>query len=312
MKTVKGLNRFRKQSFKNPKVVAIGTFDGVHLAHLAVIKKAVQKAKKVKGTSIVLTFYPHPMRITDPDQKPALLTSIEHRLALIERLAPDVCLVANFRKSFSKMSAEKFVEQVLIDRLGSKIIVTGHNFSFGKNKSGNLDFLKMKSKEYDYKVDPVKPIKKAGAVVSSTLIRKLIESGKIEKASILLGRRFSILGTVIKGDSRGRVLGYPTANIDPHQEALPPNGVYAIKAKINDKYYKGMLNIGKRPTFYAKSNKLAIEANIFDFNKYIYGQVIEIFFYKKIRNEQKFNSPDLLKTQLENDHKQSLSILSKY
>ncbi|MBU1087636.1 MAG: bifunctional riboflavin kinase/FAD synthetase [Candidatus Omnitrophica bacterium] len=311
MKIIYGLEKFNTADFNAPIIIAIGTFDGVHLAHQAIIKKAVATAKRLNGISLILTFYPHPRQITDPDKSPALLTSIEHRMNLIAKLRPDICLVAAFKKRFARMSAEKFIREILLKKLNVNTVVIGDNFAFGKQKSGDIDFLKAYAKKSGFKVSIISALKKSKKTISSSLIRNLIESGKLDQAAGLLGRRFSVLGAVVKGDSRGRVLGYPTANIDPHQEALPPNGVYAVKARINNQWYGGMLNIGKRPTFYEKADKLAIEANLFNFNKYIYGQVIELVFIKKIRNEKKFNSAVLLIKQLQADRTKTMIILKK-
>ena len=312
MKIIKGINNFSALKSKGPVVVAIGTFDGVHSAHKRIIKKAVSIAKKIKGKSVVLTFYPHPMRITNPGKSPALLNSIEHRVALIAELNPDICLIVDFKKSFAGMSPEDFINKVLLGCLNVSHVVIGSNFNFGKNKSGNTKLLKKAAQKSGFKVDALESVKSSGRIISSSFIRNLIEKGRLYEAGKLLGRKFSVLGTVVRGDSRGKVLGYPTANIDPHQEALPPNGVYAIRAKIENKWYGGMLNIGRRPTFYAYTQKLFIEANIFNFDKYLYGQTIELFFIKKIRNEQKFASARLLKKQLQKDSLRAKIILRTY
>ncbi len=311
MKIIFGLENFNAGSFKAPIIVAIGTFDGVHLAHQAIIKKAVLAAKKIKGKAVILTFYPHPRQITNPDKNPALLTSIEHRLDLIAKLKPDVCLIAAFKKRFAQMSPEKFIQEILIKKLRVDTVIIGDNFSFGKQKSGDINFLKDFAQKAGFKVSVITALKKSKKIISSSLIRHLIEAGKLNQAAGLLGRKFSVLGSVVKGDSRGRVLGYPTANIDPHQEALPPSGVYAVKAKISKRWYGGMLNIGKRPTFYQKADKLSIEVNLFDFNKFIYGQVIELVFIKKIRNEKKFRTACLLKNKLQKDKTQAMGIIKR-
>ncbi len=312
MKIIKGINNFSAEKYKGPVVVAIGTFDGVHIAHKKIIKSAVSMARDLKGISIVLTFYPHPMRITNPGKTPALLTSIEHRVALIAQLNPDICLIVDFGKSFAGMSPQDFIDNILLGRLHAKYLVIGKNFNFGKNKSGNTKLLQKAAQNSGFKVNIFESVKKTGKIVSSSSIRTLIEKGRLYDTSRLLGRRFSVLGTVVKGDSRGRILGYPTANIDPQQEALPPNGVYAVIAKIKNKWYGGMLNIGRRPTFYPEAHKLAIEANIFNFDKYIYGQILELFFIKKIRNEKKFHSAQLLKRQLQKDKIQTKTILKTH
>lgn len=306
MKIVKGLKKIKS---KKPLFVAIGTFDGVHLAHKKVIKTAAKEARDNNGLSIVLTFYPHPMQITNPKNTPVLLTSIEHRVSLIRELNPDVCMVIDFKKSFANMSAQNFIKNVLANYLNVKCVIVGDNFSFGKNKSGNVRLLKKMASFCNYEVKTVKSVKRNNKIVSSSFIRSLIEKGKLSVASKLLGRRFSVLGSVIKGKGLGKKLGFPTANIDPHQEALPPKGVYAVTLKMRNRYYKGMLNIGKRPTFFDNSSGITIEAHIFNFNNNIYNRVIEIFFLQKIRSEKKFKSPDLLKRQLKRDFKKTKEIL---
>jgi riboflavin kinase / FMN adenylyltransferase len=311
MKIIFGIENFKIADFKKPMVVAIGTFDGVHFAHQAIIKKAVITAKRSKGVSVILTFYPHPMKITNPGKTPALLTSIDHRIELISKLKPDVCLVVEFKKSFAKMSPEKFIEEILLKKLHIDHVIIGDNFTFGKAKSGDINFLKTYAEKAGFKVQTISALKKSGKIISSSLIRSLIESGKLDQAAQLLGRRFSVLGTVVKGDRRGRSLGFPTANIDPHQEALPPEGVYAIKAMINKKWYGGMLYIGKRPTFYQKADRVSIEANLFNFDKYIYQLVIELVFIKKIRDDKRFSSKELLIKQMNRDRKRAEEIIQK-
>jgi len=308
MKTILGLKNFDAKKFKQPIAVAIGTFDGVHLAHKQIIKKAVKCG--AKGTSVVLTFYPHPMRITNPASSPALLTSIDHRIRLISEIKPDVCLIVKFQKRFSMMPPEKFIKTILVDKLSAARVTVGDGFSFGRNRTGNAKYLKICGEKFGFLVDVLKPIKKNKKIISSTLIRNFIESGKLGIAEKFLDRRFSVLGTVIKGDSRGRVLGYPTANIDPHQEALPPAGVYAVRAKIKKKWYGGMVYVGHRPTFYNKSGKLTVEANIFNFKKIIYGMNLEVFFIKKLRADKKFRTADALKKQLEKDKTDALAAVS--
>ncbi|MCG2712234.1 MAG: adenylyltransferase/cytidyltransferase family protein, partial [Candidatus Omnitrophica bacterium] len=207
MKIIKGLKNFNALKHKGPVVVAIGTFDGVHIAHKRIIKKAASIAARLNGVSVVMTFYPHPMRITNPNKSPALLTSIEHRVGLISQLNPDICLIVDFKKSFAGMRPQDFIDKILLGQLRATQVVIGKNFNFGRNKSGNIKFLKSAAQRGGFKVDAIESVKSAGKVISSSFIRSLIENGRLHAVSKLLGRRFSVQGTVVKGDSRGKVLG---------------------------------------------------------------------------------------------------------
>ncbi|MBU4305801.1 MAG: bifunctional riboflavin kinase/FAD synthetase [Candidatus Omnitrophica bacterium] len=294
---------FKKMKLRPPFVVAIGTFDGVHLAHQAVIKRTVAIARRQKGTSIILTFFPHPLRITAPHRIPALLTSLEHRLQLISRFNPDACCVVDFNKSFARLSAEEFIKKFLKDTLNASWVVVGEKFNFGRDRLGNIELLKQQGERFNYKLTVVPALKRAGEVISSSLIRESLGNGRLDIARALLGRQFSILGTVVKGDRRGSKLGYPTANIRPHQEALPPNGVYAVKVRLQGRLRKGMLYIGTRPTFYARQTIPTIEVHLFNFRKDIYNEHVEIFFIRRIREDKKFSGHEMLVRQLRRDEK---------
>ena len=215
MKIIYGVNRIKK--FKKP-VVALGVFDGVHRGHRVILRSAVDKARRIKGTSIALTFWPHP-------QKQGSLYSLEHRLNLINELGIDVCIIVRFSKTFSKISAENFVKNILVKNIRASYIYIGENFRFGKGAKGNTALLGELAKQYNYKIKVFKVVKINNKAISSTYIRNLIRRGKIIEASKLLLRPVSILGTVIRGTSFAKGLGFPTANIDPHHEVIPPDGV---------------------------------------------------------------------------------------
>ncbi|MBI4846454.1 MAG: bifunctional riboflavin kinase/FMN adenylyltransferase [Candidatus Omnitrophica bacterium] len=234
MEKLHGLLNFKKNRYRKPVIVAIGTFDGVHRAHKRIIGKALKIAEKLEGTSVVLTFYPHPVRIVTKKKNPYLLTSLNHRLELIKEIGPDTAVVVDFNKRFANQQPEDFISKVLKDKLGASIVVVGENFHFGRGKSGNVDLLKGLCRKFNYKLIVVPSLKSKGKVISSSLIRELVKSGDFSRVRQLLGRPFSIWGTVTKGDSRGRKLGYPTANIDPHQEAMPSSGVYAVLAVVSN------------------------------------------------------------------------------
>jgi len=303
-------------------VATIGIFDGVHIGHQEIIKAVVRRAKKLSLKSVAITFDPHPLKVLEPKNAPPLLISLKHRLRLIKELGIDSCLVINFTKSFSLLDPETFVKNVLLDKLRVKELYVGENFCLGKARSGDASFLKEMGKKHGFAVHSVSFIKKNRVVVSSTQIRNLIIKGDLDTASRLLKRPVSVLGTVVKGAALGRELGYPTANINPHHEAIPPAGVYVIKIKLLNKQYGGILNIGRRPTLTqllsaragltgrkAQEAEPTIEAHIFDFKGRIYGKDIEVYFVKKIRDESKFSSKEKLISQIRRDEIKARKIL---
>ena len=312
MKTFYNLRNFLKKK-KPPRdqfAATIGVFDGLHKAHEKVIKTLVKKAEKKHLLSLVITFDPHPANVVRIKKTP-LLISLKHRLYLLREMGVDYAIVVNFNRSFSRMRASEFIKNIF-NKIRIKEMVIGENFFFGKDRGGSLELLRKFSKLYGYKVTVKRNIKSSGKVVSSTWIRNLILEGNLKKAEGLLSRPVSLLGTVIKGHKRGRIIGFPTANIDPHHEAAPPPGVYAVRVKLNSKEYKGILNIGFRPTF-SEANRItkdpSIEVHIFDFNKSIYGNDLEISFVKKIRTERKFDSVKALRQRIIRDAKKAKLIL---
>jgi riboflavin kinase/FMN adenylyltransferase len=298
MKVIKNLKKFRQS---NKSVVAVGVFDGVHKAHRRIISQAVKLARQTAAKSLVLTFWPHP-------QGEASLNSLDHRLRLIGELGVEICVVIKFNRSFAGMSAEDFVRDILVKRLNARAVFIGENFKFGKNAEGGVRLLKRFSRLYDFKVRSFPVFKSGKVAISSTLIRKLISSGKLYSAEKLLMRPVSVLGTVIKGSSLATKLGFPTANIEAHHEVLPPAGVYAVRVFFDKNNYPGICYIGKRPTF--SKNSQSIEAHIFNFKKNIYNRDLEIKFIRKIRKEKKFpDSPALIK-QIKKDIIEAKIILS--
>lgn len=281
-------------------VAAIGVFDGVHLGHQEILKKAVRAASVIRAKSLAITFHPHPRELLNPHSKIPFLTSARHKSRLIEKAGIDFLLDLKFTKNIARMKAEDFIKDMLVDRLGIRAIVAGKDFLFGHKGSGSSGLLKAMGKRYAFKVFVVEPLNIKGVQVSSTRIRRAIEEGGLKSASLMLGRPVSVLGTVVRGRKFGRRLGFPTANINPHHEAIPPSGVYAVDACIGDKKYAGILNIGTRPTFNVKREP-TIELYIFKFNRDIYGKDVEIIFKYKIRNERRFRSPQELQRQIRKD-----------
>jgi len=279
--------------FKNP-VVALGVFDGLHRGHRNILQSAVSKARRLKGTSIVLTFSPHP-------QKEKSLYSLKHRLRLISELGVDVCIVINFSASFARISAGDFITRILVKKIGCRFVYIGENYHFGKGALGDYKLLSASAKENNFGVKIFKVIKSAGRPISSTAIRGLIKGSKIREAERLLGRRVSVLGSVIRGSRIARALGFPTANINPHHEVIPPSGIYAVQVIFASKKYDGICYIGSRPTVSDRKKPLQVEVHIFDFHRKIYGRFLEIQFVKLIRADKKFASMEELCVQIKKD-----------
>jgi riboflavin kinase/FMN adenylyltransferase len=255
---------------------------------------------------VALTFDPHPMRVLQPDKAPLLLTSTEHKLALIEKLGMDACLVLKFDRAFSETPAEKFIEQIAFCRQ----VFVGSRFRFGHNRAGTVGLMRTLAPKHGFTVKEIKSVLTAdGELISSTAVRNHVLAGRLERSAEMLGRPFSILGTVTEGDRVGRDLGYPTANIDPHNEAIPPNGVYAANVHFRGAMHRGIVNIGVRPTFTGRSRQRVIEVHILDFAADIYGQDIETVFVKKLREEQKFTAVEALKRQIAEDEKNARALL---
>ena len=298
--------------YKN-SVVTVGVFDGVHSGHKAIIKKVVKKAKSLGLKSVVVTFDPHPLRVLDPNHFVPSLMSLKHRINLIKELGIEEVLVMKFNKKVAKLSAKRFVEDILIKKMGAKYIVVGEDFCFGKGALANTRKLKAICEERSVKIEIVMAVKKNSHIISSTIIRRLIMDGDIHGASRLLGRPFSILGTVVKGTKLARTLGYPTANLNPHHEAMPPTGVYAVRIGFEGKTYNGVMNIGVKPTFYnhGRDKEPEIEVHIFDFAEAIYGRQVEVEFCKKLRDEEWFENLDLLKDQMVIDAEQARDYFDK-
>ncbi|MDP3791171.1 MAG: bifunctional riboflavin kinase/FAD synthetase [Candidatus Omnitrophota bacterium] len=294
-------------------VVTVGVFDGVHIGHKAVIKQVVARAKASGLKSIVVTFDPHPMKVLNPSHFVPSLISLKHRVELIKRLGIDEVIVMKFSNRMANLPAQRFIEDILIGELNAREIIVGEDFCFGKGALAGIRMLAEIASKYSVKTEIVRPVKKNSHVVSSTIIRRLIIEGEIDKASSLLGRPFSILGTVVSGTKLARTLGYPTANLNPHHEAIPPSGVYAVKVVHKEKEYKGVVNIGVRPTFYnhGHDKETSIEVHIFDFHGKIYGKDLEVIFIRKIRDEKKFNTIDSLIEQIKKDASKAEKLLYK-
>jgi len=296
-----------------PVFLAIGVFDGVHLGHQAVIRRALEDAEAAGGTAVVVTFDPHPVRVMRPQQAPRLLTSTQHKAQLMERLGVSELLVLPFTPEFSAMPPEAFVLALHTACRPLREICVGHTWSFGRNRAGNLALLKQMGDKLGFDEIGLPVVKIGEEVVSSTSIRAAVETGDLERASRFLGRDFAILGTVVHGDQLGRTIGFPTANLSAHNEQFPPNGVYAVEAIMTGveeqpqdasaalsrgRILHGVVNIGVRPTVKAAGGERLLELHLFDFDQDLYGRDVEVIFRKFMRPEQKFDSVDALKAQI--------------
>jgi riboflavin kinase/FMN adenylyltransferase len=284
-----------------PVFLAIGVFDGVHLGHKAVIERALADAKQAGGTAVAVTFDPHPARVLRPERAPRLLTATRHKLQLIENLGVAHTLVIRFTPDFAATPPEKFVEELHACCKPLREICVGHEWSFGRNRAGNLALLKRMGDALGFEEIGVPAVRVNGEIVSSTLIRAAVEMGDLTRAALFLGRDYSILGTVVRGDGLGRQLGFPTANLSAHNEQFPPNGVYAVEAQLGSRALRGVVNIGVRPTIQSATGERVLELHLFDFAEEIYNADIEVFFRKFLRAEQKFSGLEDLKNQIQRD-----------
>ena len=295
---------------ENKSIVTIGTFDGVHLGHRVVLRRMREIAKKTKGKSVLFTFFPHPRYVLHKDnQNMKLITTLQEKQDLINQAGLDNLVIHEFTKKFSRIKPVNFVRDILVEQLNVHTLVIGYDHHFGRNREGSIQELTTLADLYDFNIEKIDPQHFEDVTVSSSKIRKLIEKGEMVKAKQYLGYEFMLNGKVIKGNSLGKTINFPTANIvvEDTWKILPADGVYAVKIVLEAKEYKGMMNIGQKPT--VDGNGISLEVNIFDFNQDIYGKGIEIRFVKRIRDERKFEDLQALKKQLLIDKNKAIQIL---
>ena len=286
------------ERLRGPLFLAIGVFDGVHLGHQAVISTSARHAHSAEGTPVVVTFDPHPMKVLRPKGAPHLLTATAHKIALIRALGVAHLLVINFDEKFAATSPEEFVGALVRHAKTLREICVGHEWEFGKNRAGNLQLLQTLGARNHFNVVGIRPVKVNDEVVSSTAIRAAIERGDFHAAATMLGREYTIVGTVVDGDKRGRTIGFPTANLSAHSEQFPPNGVYFVEARIGGILQHGVANVGYRPTISAAKPERTLEFHLLDFAEEIYGAEVEVRFVERLRDEKKFENVEALKTQI--------------
>jgi riboflavin kinase / FMN adenylyltransferase len=285
-------------------VLTIGNFDGIHLGHQGLFQKVRERALAVQGTSVIMTFTPHPAQILRPSKAPRQIVADENKARLIFRHGIEVVLSLPFSKEFAQLPAKTFIREVLLDRIGMKEIVIGYDYTFGRKREGNIHLLKELGEQWHFKVHVHPPVTIRGQLVSSTRIRELITSGAMEEAKSLLGRPFFLSGRVVKGQGIGRsVVGYPTANLEPLEKLLPQRGVYIVNAETPSGEFYGVTNVGFNPTFAGKH--ISVETYLFDFDRPLYDQTLTVHFLKRLRGEKTFNGPEALRAQIHKDVEQA-------
>ena len=290
-------------------VVTTGTFDGLHLGHKEILNKLVEVGKKRSFPTVILTFSPHPRQVLFPSGELKLINTMEENIMLFKKYNVDHLIFQTFDFEFSRTTSLEYIRDILVQKIGLKELIIGHNHHFGRNREGAVDNLQEYADLFDFNVHPVLPFKLNNIEVSSTKIRTAILNGQIDASNSYLGYNFKLTGRVVRGNGLGRKIGYPTANIEINDQnkIIPQNGVYSVFVHYSNKKFQGMLNIGYKPT--VSNSILSIEVNIFEFNQQIYNEHVVIEFVKKIRDERKFNNLQELKTQLSKDKITSLNIL---
>ena len=310
MELVENIDKIEKP-YKNA-VITIGNFDGIHIGHQALFHEVIEKADTIGGTSIVMTFDPHPVRVLKQNGHLPLITLNEQKIELIENSGIDVLICIQFNKAFAAISAKEFVEDLLLKCIGMKAIVVGKDYTFGRNREGNLELLQTFADNLEFEVivaDWVQTSRGLPNRISSTRTRELVMAGEVADAKKLLGRYYQIRGVVTTGRNRGgKLLGFPTANITLHDELCPKNGVYAVTVDCMEKKYQGVANIGYSPTF--DDGLFSVEVHILDFNENIYGQKIRVNFVQRIRDEIKFSDITELSDAIRKDIEKARKILS--
>jgi riboflavin kinase/FMN adenylyltransferase len=281
-------------------VLALGNFDGVHRGHRKILERVRRVAGERAATSVVMTFDPHPPRVVRPDKAPPLLMTTPQKLEAIADAGVQGAAIVRFTTELSHWDPETFVRNVLVDWLHVGEVWVGANFLFGHDRSGNFSMLRVLGTRYGFKAEKIDPVRYKDFVVSSTRVRRLVSEGRVDEAGALLGHQYFVDGTIMRGDQRGRTLGFPTANLCSENELLPPHGVYATTARIGSLVYPSVTNVGTRPTV-DQSGPTVIETHIFNLDRDLYGQPMRIGFVQRLRDERAFESLEALRAQIDAD-----------
>ncbi len=289
-----------------PTVLTLGVFDGLHLGHQEIMRTVVDRAKETGASPTAITFDPHPRAVLHPDSAPPLLQTLDQRLANFEVLGIEQAIVIPFTREFAAQPAEDFLRQIVHDRLQAKEVYLGKGFFFGKDRGGNIDLLRRMSVELGFFTDEVDEVRLRGNRISSSRIRDLLAEGRVNLTRRMLGRPYGVEGVIIRGNRRGHTIGFPTANLKPHNRVIPKYGVYATATLLDGVWRRSITNIGVRPTFENEAEP-SIETYLFDFDGDLYGDVLRVRFLHRIRDERKFSGIDELKAQIEKDSRRALN-----
>jgi len=287
-------------NIQKPTVLTLGVFDGLHLGHQRIMRTVVERAKAVDAVPTAITFDPHPRAVLHPETAPPLLQTLDQRLANFDVLGIEQAIVIPFTKDFAAQPAEDFLADIVHDRLHAKEVYLGRGFAFGRGRGGDIDLLRKMSGELGFFADEVPEVQLRGQRISSSKIRKLLAEGRVNLVRRMLGRPYGVEGVIIRGNRRGHTIGFPTANLKPHNRVTPKFGVYATATLVDGAWRRSITNIGVRPTFETEAEP-SIETYIFDFDEDLYGDVLRVRFLHRIRDERKFNGIDELKEQIQRD-----------
>lgn len=294
----------------NQPIVTLGTYDGVHLGHQEIIRGMVKRAKENGQESVLLTFDPHPRMVLYPESHSVrLIDTVEEKLVKLEKLGLDTVILFPFTMKFSRLTAVEFVRDILVGQIGVKEMVVGYDHHFGKNREGNFQQLKELGNLYDFSVNEIQAVSTGEVTVSSTKVRKALAAGEMNLVTRFLGEPYRLTGEVIHGNKLGRTIGFPTANlkIDQTTKMLPEIGVYAVRVQLNDRNFEGVMNIGKKPTV-QQSDLISVEVFLFEFAEEIYGELLTVTIFDRLRGEQRFGSVEELKQQLKKDEQNARSV----
>jgi len=309
MEIIDGIDNIQRP-FRNP-VLTIGNFDGVHIGHLSLFQRVKELAATLEGESVVMTFNPHPIKVFHPSNGPPLITPHEQKAQLIEDAGIDVFIVVEFTREFAQMTAHDFVHEIIHKKIGARAVVVGPDYRFGYKREGDIPSLTQMGHRLDFEVHVIADLAVNGREVSSSTIREYVMAGDFKKARKMLGRDYQVAGRVIEGRDRGgRLLGFPTANLQLIDELTPKPGVYATEVFIDGQRYEGATNIGYSPTF--KNGAFSVETHILDFSGDIYGKIIQVRFVERLRDEKTFSGPEELSAQISKDVQRARKILARH
>lgn len=297
-------------NIQQPTLLTLGVFDGLHLGHQQIIRTVVERAAKTGAIPTAITFDPHPRAVLHPESAPPLLQTLDQRLSYLEFLGIEQAIVIRFSLDFAAQSADEFIRETIHDRLRAKEIYLGKGFAFGKGRSGNIELLRRMSDELGFHADEVDEVRLRGQRISSSQIREELLAGRVNLARRMLGRPYGVEGVVVRGDQRGHTIGFPTANLKPHNRVIPKYGVYATATLIDGKWRKSVTNIGVRPTF-GGGREPSVETYVLDFDDDLYGIALRVRFLHRIRDERKFNGVNELTDQIGRDVKRARNYFAR-